>query len=140
MYVREQNYCLNWVQLYWSKSTQPTKRWHTFFRSIIKNIASVLSRDSLQFSKLLKIHLNLFEISNRVLKFETLILIWKSFISSENLFQTWTLRNSAMYMYSSLSRDKLEYMHIATLLGVHVWNNFETRFEISNKYKPHFKT
>ena len=37
---------------------------------------------------LLKIHLNLLEISNQVLKFENLTLIWKKIISSENLFQT----------------------------------------------------
>ena len=35
---------------------------------------------------LLKIHLNLFEISDRVLKFENLIKICKSFIPTENLF------------------------------------------------------
>ena len=50
-------------------------------------------------SNLLKIHLNLFEISNTVLKFE-------------NLFQTWTMRSGAMCMYSTLPHDKLEYTQI----------------------------
>ena len=35
----------------------------------------------------LKINLNLFEISNWVLKFENLIQIWNNAILSENLFQ-----------------------------------------------------
>ena len=61
----------------------------------------------------------------RVLKFENLIQIWKSFIPSENLFQTWALQGGAMCMYSTLSRDKLENMNM-----VHVWNKF-FRFELS---------
>ena len=71
---------------------------------------------------LLKIHLNLFETSDQVLEFENLIQIWKSFLPSENLFQTGTLGSGAMCMYSSLSHDKVEYTHIAPLRRVHVWN------------------
>ena len=48
---------------------------------------------------LLKIYLNLFEISNRVLKFGNVIYIWKSFILSEYLFQTWTRQNGAMCVF-----------------------------------------
>ena len=48
---------------------------------------------------LLKIYLNLFEISNRVLKFENLIEI---IIPSKNLFQTWTTGSGAMCVCSSL--------------------------------------
>ena len=66
---------------------------------------------------LLKIHLNLFEIPNQVLKFEKLISIWNFFILSENLFQTWTLRSGAICVYSSLSCVEVEYMHIAPLRG-----------------------
>ena len=73
----------------------------------------------------LKIHLNLFEISNRVLKFENWIQIWKFSISSEILFQTWTLRSDFMCMYSTSSHDKLEYMLMAPLRRVHVWKNFK---------------
>ena len=74
---------------------------------------------------LLKIHLTLFEISNRVLKFENLIQIWKSFIPSENLFQTFTLRSGAMCVYSSLSYDKDEYTkHCNTLFEIH----FQTEY------------
>ena len=65
---------------------------------------------------LLKIHLNLFEISSQVSKFENLIEDQKLFISSENLFQmsqnsfqTWSPQSSAMCVYSSLSHDKVEY-------------------------------
>ena len=63
--------------------------------------------------------------------------IWKSnlnlnyFILSENLFQTWTLRRGAMCVYSSLSCGKVEYMHIAPLSGVHVWNRFSDRTKFS---------
>ena len=74
--------------------------------------------------------MNLFEISNRVLKFENLIQIWKSFIPSENLFQTWALQGGAMCMYSTLSRDKLENMNMVPLSRVHVWHKF-FRFELS---------
>ena len=63
----------------------------------------------------LKIRLNLFEISNRGLKFEKLIWICKSFILSQNLFQTCTLGIGAMCVYLSLSHDKVEYMDIAPL-------------------------
>ena len=73
---------------------------------------------------LLKIHLNWFEISNRVLKSENLISIWKSIILSENLFQTWLLRSATMCVYSSLSHDKDEYMNMALLCRVYVWNKF----------------
>ena len=79
----------------------------------------------------LKIHLNLFEISNQVLKLENLIQIWKFFVPSENLFQNWTLKSGAMWLYSSLSCSKvkynIQYMHIAPLHGVHVWNVFWDR-------------
>ena len=52
--------------------------------------------------------------------------IWKSIILSENLFQTWILQSGAMCdVYSSLSRDKVEYTHIEALCEVHFWN-FET--------------
>ena len=78
---------------------------------------------------LLKIHLNLFEIPNWVLKIENLISIWKFFILSENLFQSWILRSGAMcvYLNLSLSCNKVEYMHIAPLCGVHVWNRIWDR-------------
>ena len=55
----------------------------------------------------LKIHLNLFEISKRALKFENLFEIRKSLILPENLFQTWTSRSGAMCVYITLSQDKL---------------------------------
>ena len=48
---------------------------------------------------LLKIHLNLFEISNRVLKFENWIKIWNFFIPFENLFPIWTLRSVCIQVY-----------------------------------------
>ena len=105
---------------------------------------------------LLKIHLNLFEISNWVLKFENMIQIWKSFILSENLFQIWTLQICAICVFSSLISDKVEYMHFAPLRKAHVcikfsggvklfqiWNkfsNFKTWFEISTKLKRIFKS
>jgi hypothetical protein len=47
-----------------------------------------------------------------------------------------------MCMYSSLSRDKLEYTHIAPLHGVHVCNKFSDRlkpFQIWIKFS-NFKT
>ena len=84
---------------------------------------------------LLKIHLNLFEISYRGLKFEKIIKIWKSFIPSENGFQTRTpLRSGAMCMYSSLSCDEVEYMHIVLL---HFWNRFSEK--IKKKSYSNFK-
>ena len=102
-----------------------------------------------------KIRLNLFEISNRVLKFENLIQIWKYFILSENLFQIWIPWSGAMCVYSTLSHEKVEYTHNEPLLRVHVWNqfsngikkfqiwitfsNFKTWFGISNKFKWIFK-
>ena len=64
---------------------------------------------------LLIILLNLFEISNRVLEFKNSISIWKCIILPENLFQTCILRRGAMCVYSSWSRDKVEYMHIEPL-------------------------
>ena len=69
---------------------------------------------------LLKIHLNWFEISNRVLKSENLISIWKSIILSENLFPTWLLRSATMWLYSILSHDKVEYTHTEPLWEFHV--------------------
>ena len=65
---------------------------------------------------LLKIQLNLFEISNRVLKFENWIKIWNFFIPFENLFQIWTLRDGAMCMYS--------FYH-----AIYVWNKFSDRIK-----------
>ena len=66
---------------------------------------------------LLKIRLNLFEISHLVLKFENLMEI---IIPFENLFQTWTPWSGAMCMCSSLSSDKVEHTHMAPPHGVHV--------------------
>ena len=63
----------------------------------------------------LKIHLNLFKISNH---------IWNFFIQAENLFQTWLLWIDTMWMYLALSHDKLEYTHIAPFCRVHIWNRF----------------
>ena len=45
-------------------------------------------------------------------------------ILPENLFQTWTLQNGSMCMYSTFSRDKIEYKHMAPLRRIHIWNNF----------------
>ena len=70
---------------------------------------------------LLKIHLNLFEMLKRGLKLENLIFNLNFFyINSENLFKTWTLQSGSMCMYSSLSRDKVKYTHMAPLRGFYV--------------------
>ena len=53
--------------------------------------------------------------------------IWIFFIQSENSFQTWTLWSCVMCVFSSLSRGKVEYVHITPLHGVHVWNRFSDR-------------
>ena len=71
---------------------------------------------------LLKMHLISYEISNRVLKFENLIQIWKRFIPSENLFQTWSMQSGVMCVDLTLSCDKLEYTHMAALHRIHVGN------------------
>ena len=68
---------------------------------------------------LLKNHLNLFETN--------WVSIWKRIILSENLFQTWILRSGDMCVYSSLSRDKVEYTHIEPLCEVHIWKKKSDR-------------
>ena len=37
----------------------------------------------------------------------------------------YTQQSSAMCVYSSWCRDRVEYMHIATLNKVHNWNKFQ---------------
>ena len=92
---------------------------------------------------LLKIHLNWFEISNQVLKFENLISIWKSIILSEHLFQTWILQSGAICVYSSLLRDKVEYTQIEPLYKVQFekktiqdnsFSNLNQIFKFQNKF------
>ena len=88
---------------------------------------------------LLKIHLNLFEISNWVLKFENLISIWKSIILSENLFQTWILQSGTMCLYSSFLHAIFFYVRSLIKL-CQISGNVKThlRFQInSNGFSRH---
>ena len=58
-------------------------------------------------------------------------------------FQTCTLQNGALRVYSSLSFVKVESTHIAPLCLLHVWNfqtGFKLNIQISNKFKWIFKT
>ena len=86
-------------------------------------------------------------------KFWNLKILFKSEknIISEKLFQRRTSQSGSMWVYQTLSHDKLEYKHMAPLCRIHVWNkfsdriilfqmyikfsNFKTCFEISNKFK-----
>ena len=86
-----------------------TATWNHIRHEAIAYTATKVIDTNAQNFHLLKIHLNLVEIWNRVLKFENLIQIWKSFIPSQNLFQTRTMQSGAMCVYSSVSRDKVKY-------------------------------
>ena len=133
-----------------SKVGQRAGCWFEF--SLIWNLLAELFSWIAQISNaqnfyVLKICLNLFEISRE---------IWTFLIQSQNLFQTLSLRSSAMCVYSTLSYHKYEYTSMAPLHRVHGWNkfwdrfnsfqikikfsNYKTGFEIWNKFKWIFKT
>ena len=63
-----------------------------------------------------------------------------SFFLPENLFQTWTLRSGAMWVYYSLSCGRVKYMQIAPLSRVHVWNRFSDRTNFRFKFWLIFMT
>ena len=52
------------------------------------------------------------------------------FISSENLFQTRHVQSGTMCVYSTWSRDKIEYTYITPLSRVYVWNKFWIKIKL----------
>jgi hypothetical protein len=56
--------------------------------------------------------------------------IWKSNFNLKNYYPVWKFISNidpTKWCHSSLSGDKVEYMHIEPLCEVHVWNKFSDR-------------
>ena len=73
---------------------------------------------------ILKIHLNLFEILNRVLKFENSKYTWKVLSRLKKFISNMDPSEWCNVSVFTLLHDKLEYMHMALFCMVHVWLKF----------------